>query len=192
MGSVSLSGQGATFNLSTSDGDKTSNGMLKVITFTSADQACTITITPNNAQKLYFVYNNAGHALTFKQGSSGSTVAIPNGNAKVIFADGGGTSAVGTVTFAISSSVTVSGVNSTSGLGSVTPFAGADVPVTGFDLVSGLGSVTFVVSVDVTLGSVGATGRIGKLISWNNIVPDPVTNWSTVTPSPNTSWSEVA
>lgn len=93
VGSVSLSGQGATFNLSTSDGDKTSNGMLKVITFTSADQACTITITPNNAQKLYFVYNNAGHALTFKQGSSGSTVAIPNGNAKVIFADGGGASA---------------------------------------------------------------------------------------------------
>ena len=96
-----------------------------------------------------------------------------------------GTSAVGTVTFAISSSVAVSGVESTSGLGSVTPFAGADVSVTGFDLVSGLGSVTFVVSVDVTLGSVGATGRIGKLISWNNIVPDPVTNWSTVTPSPN-------
>ena len=93
VGSVSLSGQGATFDLATSDGDKTSNGMLKVITFTSADQACTITITPNNAQKLYFVYNNAGHALTFKQGSSGSTVAIPNGNAKVIFADGGGASA---------------------------------------------------------------------------------------------------
>ena len=84
VGSVSLSGQGATFDLSTSDGDKTSNGMLKVITFTSADQACTITITPNNAQKLYFVYNNSGYALTFKQGSSGSTVAIPNGNAKII------------------------------------------------------------------------------------------------------------
>jgi len=90
VGTVSLSGQGATFTLTTSNGDKTSNGMLKVITFTSADEACTITISPDDAQKLYFVYNNAGHALTFKQGSSGSTVAIPNGNAKIIFADGAG------------------------------------------------------------------------------------------------------
>lgn len=90
VGTVSLSGQGATFTLTTSNGDKTSDGMLKVITFTSADEACTITISPDDAQKLYFVHNNAGHALTFKQGSSGSTVAIPNGNAKIIFADGAG------------------------------------------------------------------------------------------------------
>ena len=74
----------------------------------------------------------------------------------------------------------VSGVESTSGLGSVTPFAGAGASVTGFDLVSGLGSVTFVASVNVTLESVGATGRIGKLISWNDIVPDPGTIWSEV------------
>jgi len=91
VGSVSLSSSGNSHDLTTSDGSL-SDGMFRVITFTNASEACTITIKDESSEKLYFVRNTSGQTLTFKQGSSGSTVNLLNNKGAIIFADGGGSS----------------------------------------------------------------------------------------------------
>ena len=52
----------------------------------------TITIDPNDGQHVYFVYNNSGQSAVFSQGS-GSNVTVPNGQSKIIYADGAGAGA---------------------------------------------------------------------------------------------------
>lgn len=91
VGTIDLSSSGAAHTLTTTDGTL-SDGMYRVLVLSSASQACTITIAPNDAQKLYFVKNSSGYACTFSQGS-GSNVAISNGNTGVIFCDGAGSGA---------------------------------------------------------------------------------------------------
>ena len=91
VGTIDLSSSGATHTLTTSDGTL-SDGMYKVLILSGATQACTITVAPNNAQKLYFVDNNSGYDCTFSQGS-GANVTISNGKTGIIFCNGAGVSA---------------------------------------------------------------------------------------------------
>ena len=91
VGTIDLSGSGASHTLTTSDGSL-SDGMFKVLVLSSATQACTITISPNDADKLYFVQNSSGQTATFTQGS-GANVSIAAGEAAIIFADGAGSGA---------------------------------------------------------------------------------------------------
>jgi len=90
VGSISLSG--TTHTLTTSDGSL-SDGMFKVLVLGGSPSGTnTITIEPNNADKLYFVKNASGQSVTFTQGS-GSDVTILNGFGAIIFADGAGSGA---------------------------------------------------------------------------------------------------
>ena len=91
VGTIDLSGSGASHTLTTSDGSL-SDGMFKVLVLASATEACTITISPNDADKLYFVQNGSGQTATFTQGS-GANVSIAAGEAAIIFADGAGSGA---------------------------------------------------------------------------------------------------
>ena len=91
VGTIDLSGSGAAHTLTTTDGTLT-DGMYKVLVLDGATTTCTITISPNDAQKLYFVYNNSGESCVFTQGSGGN-VTIANGDTKVIYADGTGAGA---------------------------------------------------------------------------------------------------
>lgn len=91
VGTIDLSSSGAAHTLTTSDGSL-SDGMYRVLVLSGATEACTITIAPNDAQKLYFVSNNSGFTCTFSQGS-GSTVAVPTSTTAIVFCDGGGASA---------------------------------------------------------------------------------------------------
>ena len=52
----------------------------------------TITIAPNDAQKLYFVKNGTSQIATFTQGS-GANVNVAAGAGAIIFADGAGSTA---------------------------------------------------------------------------------------------------
>ena len=52
----------------------------------------TITISPNDQDKMYFVHNNSGQTATFTQGSGGN-VSVAAGSKKIIFADGAGSGA---------------------------------------------------------------------------------------------------
>jgi hypothetical protein len=52
----------------------------------------TITVSPNDAQKIYMVYNNSGQSAIFSQGS-GANVTVANGDTKIIYCDGAGAGA---------------------------------------------------------------------------------------------------
>ena len=97
VGSVSLSG--TTHTLTTTDGTLT-DGMYRVLLFTGALGANnTITISPNDQDKLYFVVNNTTdsgssgpYSVIVKQGS-GATVTVANGAFNMVYADGAGSGA---------------------------------------------------------------------------------------------------
>ena len=92
VGAVTLTGTSHT--LTTSDGSL-SDGQFKVLVFGGTlSSANTITISPNDADKLYFVYNNTSGSqnIIFSQGS-GASVTVPPGATKIIYADGAGSGA---------------------------------------------------------------------------------------------------
>lgn len=90
VGSISLSG--TTHSLSTTDGTLT-DGMFKVLVLGGSPSGTnTITVGPNDAQKIYFVYNNSGQSAIFTQGS-GANVTVANGDTKIIYCDGAGAGA---------------------------------------------------------------------------------------------------
>ena len=90
VGAITLSG--TTHTLTTSDGSL-SDGMFKVLVLGGSPSGTnTITVSPNGADKLYFVLNSSGQSATFSQGS-GANVTVANGKSAVIFCDGAGSGA---------------------------------------------------------------------------------------------------
>lgn len=90
VGAISLSG--TTHTLTTSDG-ALSDGQYKVLVLGGSPTGTnTITITPNDQDKLFLVQNNSGESATFTQGSGGNAT-VPDGEAAWVFADGAGTGA---------------------------------------------------------------------------------------------------
>jgi len=90
VGSITLTG--TTTTLTTSDGSL-SEGMYKVLVLGGSPSGTnTITISPNDADKLYFVKNGTSQTATFTQGS-GANVSILAGDSAIIFADGAGSGA---------------------------------------------------------------------------------------------------
>src|SRR5210317_852303 len=132
VGTIDLSGSGAAHTLTTTDGTLT-DGMYKLLVLDGATEACTITIAPNDAQKIYFVYNNSGESCVFTQGSGGN-VTIANGDTKVIYADGAG---AGAAISDFTADLAMSSVNITGGsVTGITDLAVADGG-TGASTVSG-------------------------------------------------------
>ena len=87
-GVVSLSLVGSSSNLTTSNG-ATSDGQNKVLLCTGTLAAThTITILPADAQKVYYVKNDATKTVTFSQGSGATTANIAIGSFAIIYADG--------------------------------------------------------------------------------------------------------
>ena len=90
VGAITLSG--TTHTLTTSDGSL-SDGMFKVLVLGGSPSGTnTITISPNDADKLYFVQNGTSQTATFTQGS-GANASVAAGEAAIIFADGAGSGA---------------------------------------------------------------------------------------------------
>lgn len=90
VGSITLSG--TTHTLSTTDGTLT-DGMFKVLVLGGSPSGTnTITVSPNDAQKIYMVYNNSGQSAVFSQGT-GANVTVADGDAKFIYCDGAGAGA---------------------------------------------------------------------------------------------------
>lgn len=91
-GVVSIALSGTTHTLTTAEGS-VSEGMSKVLLLGGSPSGTnTITVTPNTAQKLYFVKNNSGESVIITQGS-GTSVTVLNGKTDVIYCDGGSGSA---------------------------------------------------------------------------------------------------
>jgi hypothetical protein len=88
-GSVVLSLSGTSSNLTTTDGTL-SDGQYRLLVLGGTPSGThTVTIVPNDAQKIYFVYNLSGQSVVFAQGS-GTTVTIANNDSGIIYSDGGG------------------------------------------------------------------------------------------------------
>jgi hypothetical protein len=90
VGAIALSG--TTHTLTTTDG-VLSDGQYAVLVFGGSPSGTnTVTISPNNAQHLYFVKNGSGQSVVLSQGS-GTTVTVADGKSAIVYADGGGASA---------------------------------------------------------------------------------------------------
>ena len=90
VGSITLTG--TTHTLTTTDGTL-SDGMFKVLVLGGSPSGTnTITVAPNDAQKLYFIKNGSGQDAVISQGS-GANVTVGNGDSAIVYCDGGGAGA---------------------------------------------------------------------------------------------------
>jgi len=90
VGNITLSG--TTHTLTTTDGSL-SDGQYKVLVFGGSPSGTnTVTVSPNDQDKLFFVKNSSGQSVIISQGS-GANVTIPNGESAVIYCDGAGSGA---------------------------------------------------------------------------------------------------
>lgn len=91
-GVLNLTLSGSASDLLTGDGSL-SDGQYKLVLLSGAPSAThTVTIKPNDAEKIYFVTNNTASTVVFTQGSGGNTTVLA-GDGAVIYANGGGTGA---------------------------------------------------------------------------------------------------
>ncbi len=90
VGSISLSG--TTHTLTTTDGSL-SDGQYKVLVFAGSPSGTnTVTISPNDQAKQYFIVNSSGQSVIISQGS-GSSVTVANGATDIVYCDGAGSGA---------------------------------------------------------------------------------------------------
>ena len=90
VGDITLTG--TTHTLTTSDG-ALSDGQYKVLVFGGTPSGTnTVTISPNDQEKLYFIVNNSGESIILTQGS-GTTVTVATGTTDIVYADGAGAGA---------------------------------------------------------------------------------------------------
>lgn len=90
VGSITL--LGTTHNLTTSNGT-VSDGQYKLLLLGGSPSGTnTISILPNDQDKIYLVQNSSGEDAIFTQGS-GTNVTVPNGFAAIIYANGAGAGA---------------------------------------------------------------------------------------------------
>jgi len=109
-GVVSITLAGTSHTLTTTDG-VLSNGQYKVLVLTGTPSGTnTVTISPDDQEKVYFVQNDTAQSVVFTQGSGGNAT-VPTGATKIIYADGAGAgAAVADFTGALS---VTGGVNAT-------------------------------------------------------------------------------
>jgi len=90
VGAITLTG--TTHTLTTTDGTL-SDGMFKVLVLGGSPSGTnTITVAPNDAQKLYFIKNGSGQDAVISQGS-GANVTVGNGDSAIVYCDGAGAGA---------------------------------------------------------------------------------------------------
>ena len=133
VGAITLSG--TTHTLTTTDG-QLSDGHYKVLVLGGTPTgANTITISPNDQEKLYFVQNNSGQQAIFTQGTGGNAT-VNNGDTAIVYADGAGAGAQVT-DFTNTLAAPTDLVNDT------TPQLGGDLDANSNDILMGNQSVKF-------------------------------------------------
>jgi len=90
VGAITLSG--TTHTLTTTDGTLSDGGFKVLVLGGSPSGTNTITISPNDQDKMYFVQNGTDQTVTFTQGS-GANVSFVAGSKGMIYADGAGSGA---------------------------------------------------------------------------------------------------
>ena len=135
VGAITLSG--TTHTLTTTDGTL-SDGMYKVLVLGGSPSGTnTITISPNDQDKVYIVVNGSGQTATFTQGSGGN-VSVLNGDSKIIYADGAGS---GAAVVDITANLSFSSVNIDGGTIDGTAIGGASAAAGTFTTVTASGEI---------------------------------------------------
>jgi hypothetical protein len=125
-GSVTLTLSGTTSTLTTAEGELSLGQYMLLVLGGTPSGTHTITILPNDAQKVYLVRNTTAQSVVFTQGSGGN-VTIAAGTTAIISSDGGG---AGAAVVNISNSFSFGAVSITGGtinntaIGGTTPAAG--------------------------------------------------------------------
>ena len=179
VGAITLSGTSST--LTTSEG-ALSDGMFKVLVLGGSPSGThTITIAPNDADKLYFVKNGTSQIATFTQGS-GSDVSVAAGAGAIIFADGAGSGAAVTDLTALFPNSNTSGAGT---FDTVTANGGVtvdNITIDGTEIDLSSGDLTVDVAGDIDLDagggdfkfSVGGTEILRVTNSSSDVIIRPV------------------
>ena len=88
--------------------------------------------------------------------------------------------------------VVVTQSGATSALGSVTIAGASTLTLTGTSATSSLGTSTVAISISVAVTGVTATGFTGEENVWGRVVPNQTTTYSTITVSQTPNWSGIA
>jgi len=136
VGAITLSG--TTHTLTTSDGTLSDGGFKVLVLGGSPSGTNTITISPNDQDKVYIVQNSTSQTATFTQGS-GANVSIVAGSKKIIYADGAGSgAAVIDVTDALDiASLRIAGTAVTSTAAELNKLDGVNSTTTELNIVDG-------------------------------------------------------
>lgn len=175
LGDITLSG--TTHTLSVTDGAASEGQYIMLNLGGSPSGTNTITISPNDLNTFFIVYNGSGQTATFTQGSGGD-VNVANGASKIIFCDGAGAGAAVTdVSLALA--VPTDLVNDT------TPQLGGNLDVNGNEISSasngnvvvnpdGTGTIELEAATNITGNTdvQGTFGVTGVSTFTGNIVPE--------------------
>jgi hypothetical protein len=191
VGSISLIG--TTHTLTTSDGTLSNGGYKVLVLGGSPSGTNTITISPNDQDKVYIVHNTTNQTATFTQGS-GANVSVVAGSKKIIYADGAGSgAAVIDVTDALDiASPRIGGTAVTSTAAELNILDGVTSTTTELNIVDGDTSVgtTAVAAGDGIVTNDNGTMRQTTAATFSTYfnanlvdVPTTITSTSTLTPS---------
>jgi len=178
VGAITLSGTSHT--LTTSDGTLSDGGFKVLVLGGSPSGTNTITISPNDQDKVYIVQNGTSQTAIFTQGSGGN-VSVAAGSKKIIFADGAGSGAAVTdVTDALDvATLRIGGTAVTS--------TATELNILDGDVSSG---TTAVVGGDGIVTNDGGTMRQTTVDTFSTyfnanafLVPSAITSTGTLTPS---------
>ena len=151
-GAIALSG--TTHTLSLSDGTL-SDGQYAVLVFSGAPSGTnTVTISPNDAKRVFIVKNSSGQSVILTQGSGGN-VTIANGKTGIVYCDGAGSSAA---VVDVSSTFVSSTV---ADIGALTPTDG--------NFIVGNGTTWIVEAGNTVLNSLGVTATATELNTMDGI-----------------------
>lgn len=167
VGAITLSG--TTHTLTTTDGSL-SDGQFKVLVLGGSPSGTnTITISPNDQDKLYLVKNGSGQTATFTQGSGGN-VSILNGDFAWIFADGAGSGAAVTLMTANTDQITNGSVTSAKITdGTIATVDIADSVITSAKIVDGTIATADIADDAVTSAKIADTTIVAGNIANNTI-----------------------
>ena len=191
IGAITLTG--TTHTLTTSDGTLSDGGYKVLVLGGSPSGTNTITISPNDQDKVYIVQNGTNQTATFTQGS-GANVSVAAGSKKIIYADGAGSgAAVIDVTDALDiASLRIGGTAVTSTAAELNILDGVTSTATELNIVDGDTSIgtTAVAAGDGIVTNDGGTMRQTTAATFSTYfnanlvnVPTTITSSSTLTPS---------
>ena len=155
-GSISLAG--TTHTLNVSDGTL-SDGHYGILVFGGTPSGTnTVTINPNDAQRIYMVKNDSGQSVIMSQGS-GSTVTVADGAGAIIYCDGAGSGAA-----VVDMTATFGFQTYDAGLAAI-----AGLAVTDGNVIVGNGSTWVAESGNTVLASLGVTATATELNTMDGI-----------------------